>query len=76
MARPARSSPKVRLNVEISEEMRKLLSDLQLRVQADSLSEVIRRSLKVYDFYTKEQEQGTKFYLKKQGEDPRELTIL
>lgn len=48
MARPKRPE-KVRLNLDLAPEVRVRLEELQMKTSADSLSEVVRRALAVYD---------------------------
>jgi hypothetical protein len=49
MARP-KLAPKTRLNLEMSEESRRKLEYLRKATNADSLTEVIRKALAVYEF--------------------------
>ncbi len=49
MSRPNRKVKKVRLNLELSPAVRERLDALQITTDADSLSEVIRHSLAVYE---------------------------
>lgn len=49
MPRQPSPNPKTRLNLEVSESVRTLLEDLRKRTDADSLTEVIRRAVAVYD---------------------------
>lgn len=45
MPRPKHSEPKVRLNLEISKSLRDRVERLQQTTEADSITEVIRRSV-------------------------------
>lgn len=49
MARIPRDSPRTRLSLELPERVRERLEQLRELSSADTLSEVIRRSLAVYD---------------------------
>ena len=70
MARPPRKREKIRLNLELTPKVRKQIKDLQELSEADTMVEVIRRALAVYDLmlnhYSKngsailEYEDGTK----------------
>lgn len=47
---PRQPSPKKsRLNLEMSQSVRRRLESLRVRTEADSLAEVVRRALAVYD---------------------------
>jgi hypothetical protein len=68
-------TPTRRLNLEMSEESRKKLESLRKETSADSLAEVIRRALAVYDFLWREKTSGGKLLVKgPKGE--RELVLL
>lgn len=56
--RPARKQPKVRLNLDMSVEVKEQIEALRDRMHADSMSEVIRRALALYDFMLTQQEGG------------------
>jgi hypothetical protein len=75
MARIPRAVPTSRLNLEMTEDSRKKLEDLRTLTNADSLSEVIRRALAVYDFIWQEKASGRKL-LVKDSEGERELVLL
>lgn len=49
MPRPANTEPKVRLSLELTERVRDRLERLRQQTEADSLTEVIRRALTLYD---------------------------
>jgi CheY-like chemotaxis protein len=49
MARPASKEPKTRLNLEVPERVRERFDRLHVESEAESLTEVIRRPLAVYD---------------------------
>lgn len=49
MPKPKSPEPRVRLNLEIPERVRDRLERLRLATDAESMTEVIRRSLAVYE---------------------------
>jgi hypothetical protein len=49
MPRPIRKQSKVRLNLDMPGEIKEQLEELRDLTHADSMSEVIRRALAVYD---------------------------
>ena len=55
--------------------VREKLEELRDEMCADSLTEVIRRSLAVYDLLWNESSKGTRVYLRRQGEQERELLL-
>ena len=65
MSRPPRNRETVRrLNLEMSAAVRDALERLRDRIHADSLSEVIRRSLSVYDLLAAEQAKGGELFFR------------
>lgn len=52
MPRPSKTTETVRLTIEMAVGVRKQLEHLRDRINADSLTEVIRRSLAAYDLLT------------------------
>jgi hypothetical protein len=75
MPRIARGG-KTRLNLEMSEEVRQRLESLREKTDADSLSEVIRRALAVYDFLWSEREKGTRLMARDADNKDRDLVLL
>lgn len=59
MPRPSRKQPKIRLNLDMPAEIKSQLEELRDLTHADSMSEVIRRALAVYDFLLSERANGT-----------------
>jgi hypothetical protein len=49
MARPKHTEPRVRLNLEISQALRDRIERLQHTMEADSITETIRRSCAIAD---------------------------
>lgn len=75
MPRPASTEAKVRLNLELPERVRERLERVRVMSEADSLTEVIRRALSVYDtLLTTTIEEGGKVILQV-GDEKRELII-
>ncbi len=75
MPRTAKRFPTRRLSLEISEDARKNLEALRDKTQADSLTEVIRRALAVYDFLWSQKQKGAKLVVN--GPDgEKELVLL
>jgi hypothetical protein len=72
--RNAANVPKSRLTLELTEAVRQRLEDLRLRTQADSLTEVIRRALAVYDHLWTVKEQGGTIQVK-DAEGLKELLL-
>ena len=62
MTRIAKRRPSCRLNLEMSESVRQNLEWLRDETNADSLAEVIRRSLAVYEFAWKAQKKGLQLF--------------
>lgn len=60
----------------MSEEVRQKLESLREKTDADSLSEVVRRALAVYDFLWSERERGTKLLVRGADDKDRELLLL
>jgi hypothetical protein len=75
MPRIAKNVPMVRLSLEMAEPVRKQLEHLRDQTQADSLAEVIRRALAVYDFLHTEKSKGAKIVVKDEDGE-RELVLL
>jgi hypothetical protein len=75
MARPARSEPTKRLNLEMAETVRLRLENLREHTEADSLTEVVRRALLVYEFLWAEKLKGSNVVIRNSTGD-KELIIL
>lgn len=56
--------------------MRQRLESLREKTDADSLSEVIRRALAVYDFLWSEREKGTRLVARGADNQDRDLVLL
>lgn len=70
---PAR---KVRLNLELPESLKRQLDDLVANTQAASLSEVLRRSLALFDFCMDYQKQGGRLMMENPDGTREVLRIL
>lgn len=71
MPRPKQDQEKRKLTLELSLQVRERLSSLQQRSEADSLTEVIRRSLAVYDLLLTARENGEEIIIRSQGGEKR-----
>ena len=76
MARPARTQPKIRLNLEMPEATKESIDRLREATQADSATEVIRRALAVYDFLWSCKMSGETPLVRSQDGKERELLLL
>ncbi len=77
MSRPASTGRKVRLNLELREEVRTQLERLQTISGADSMTEVIRRALGLYEsLIVLHRDRGQKVLLRDADGGERELLIL
>lgn len=74
MPRLARKSPTSRLTLEMAVQVRKELEHLRDKTNADSLAEVIRRALAVYDTLWTEKARGNRIILRA-GKEERELLL-
>lgn len=75
MGRRALQHKKVRLNLELSEEVRDNVAHLRDMTKADSMSEVIRRALGLYDFVVRNARNGGVLVARTDTEE-REIVIL
>jgi hypothetical protein len=75
--RPAREVKKERVNLDIHPEVKELIKDVQARICADSMGEVIRRAVFVYGALLSAQSEGDEILLKKKcsSEAPRQLML-
>lgn len=74
MSRPSAKNSKVRFNLELSESTARALAQLQLRTDAESKTEVIRRALALYDAIWRLKENGGETVLRTR--DGKERIIL
>jgi hypothetical protein len=75
MPNPEKPRTRVRINIEMSLTAKKSLDDLQERIDCPSISEVVRRSLSLYDYVITMQEKGMGFYIE-DGNGLRERLLL
>ncbi|KYF80443.1 hypothetical protein BE20_24815 [Sorangium cellulosum] len=76
MSRQASKEAKVRLNLELPERVRERLERVRELSEADSLTEVIRRALSVYDaLLTTTHDEGGKVVLRSADGNERELLL-
>ena len=64
MPRPKQEQEKRKLTLELSLPVRERLTSLQQRSEADSLTEVIRRSLALYDLLLAARENGEEIIIR------------
>lgn len=77
MPRPASNEARVRLNLEVPERVRTRLERVREMSEADSLTEVIRRALMVYDaLLTTVHEEGGKVLIRMPDGDEREVLLV
>lgn len=67
---------KVRINVDITPIQKAVLEDLQIRSEASSLIEVIRRALVLYNLAITAKEQNCSLILESQDGRQKEIVIL
>lgn len=68
MPRPNAATKKTRLNLEIAVSVRKRLEWVQKQTHADSITEVVRRALAVYEHVVKAKADGARLIVEKDGE--------
>jgi hypothetical protein len=72
--RPPKNVPTTRLSLEVAETVRKRLEQLQLRSEADSMVEVIRRALAVYEVLWEAKDDGASVVVR--YDDGREKEVI
>lgn len=70
-----KNPPKVRLNLTISPSTRERLDGLQARTDADTLTEVIRRALAVYDTLIQAEARGGHLMIAEPGQPDARLEL-
>ena len=75
MPRLTRNRSINRLNLQMSDNVRKRLEKLRDEIDADSLAEVIRKSLATYEFLFAQKKKGGKVIIKSSGEE-KEVILL
>ena len=76
MPRPQRSSKKVRLNLDMPPAVKERLEILRDSTHADSMSEVVRRALAVYEFVARESERGCQVYSRDEKGDETRIELI
>lgn len=76
MPRIARKQSKVRMNLDMPEPVKKRLEDLRNETYADSLSEVIRRALALYDLVWTEKQQGSTTIIRCKDGTEKQIQLL
>lgn len=71
MPRPKQDQEKRKLTLELSLPVRERLTSLQQRSEADSLTEVIRRSLAIYDLLLAARENGDEIIIRSRDGEKR-----
>lgn len=74
--RPARKQPKVRLNLDMPVEVKEQLERIRDQLHADSMGEVIRRALAVYDYLHSEQADGAHLLIRTKDGVEKGLPLL
>jgi len=76
MARPAINEARSRLHLELPERVRNRLEEIRVLSEADSLTEVVRRALAVYDvLLVAVRDRKEKVVLRSEDGKERELVI-
>lgn len=75
MSRLPKNVPTTRLNLQIAETVRRRLEDLRGRSEADSLVEVIRRALVLYEALLDAKDEEASIILRTSDGRERELLI-
>ncbi len=70
------NNPKTRLSLEMSEQARTMLEGLRAKTDADSMAEVIRRALAVYDLVWTAKEKGKTLFLRGVAEGDEERVVI
>lgn len=76
MARIAKKKESVRLNLEMSLQVRERLENLREQTDADSLTEVVRRALAVYEYLYDGIQDGGKIILRRENGKESEIALL
>lgn len=79
MSRPAKAisaTSKVRLNLEVPERVRARIEALQSMTESDSMTEVIRRALALYDVVVEARSNGQTLLIRDADGTTREMVVL
>lgn len=75
MARPQRKTEKVRLSLELSHQVKRRLENIVVQSDADSMSEVIRHALAIYEVLIECRRNEEKVVIRSTDGSERELVI-
>lgn len=76
MSRPKGGTIKVRLNIELSDVSRTTLDRLRKETNADSLVEVVKRALNIYDYVHTASKAGERIVIKYANGEEKEVIFL
>lgn len=77
MTRNARAEKRVRLSIEVPETVRDLIEVLRVETEADSLTEVIRKALRVYAYAVRaKKSEGRSLFIRDADGTMRELLLV
>lgn len=71
-----KTAKKIRLNLDLTATVKDQLDKLQIRTEASSLTEVIRRALAVYDLMIEQEEMNGKIFLEDKNGERERLRII
>ena len=71
-----KKTKKVKLNFIVSQKIRDRLTYLQVLTESQSLSDVMRKAVAIYDFIQNEMRDGGKIFVHYEDKDPKEILIL
>ena len=72
----AKTPAKQRLNLEVAASVRERLESLRRSTEAESLTEVIRRALAVYEFLVKHKKNGARLIVEQRNGTRTEVEIV
>ncbi len=75
MPRLPSNRPKTRLNLEVSKSVRERMERLKDETEADSLTEVIRRALAVYELLWEQRKDGWETLVRRDGTERSVLIV-
>ena len=67
---------KTRLNLAISASVREKMEELRIQTGAESLTEVVRRSIDVFEMIIKEQAEGNHIQIQRKDKPPIEIKVI
>ena len=75
MSRIATKRKMTRLNLAVSEDVRSRIESIRDETHAESVTEVIRRALAVYDFLLTKTEGGAEVFIRKDGAEKEVILV-